>query len=255
MSEGNVINGLAPLANVARLWKLIDLCQNRAHGLPGMGCFHGRAGLGKTSAAIFATNTFNACHVVALPIGGVIGLLGTIAIELGVAKPQRTTHGLFGQVVQEIAKTRRPLIIDEADHVQSDKTIEIIRMIHDMSQVPVILIGEETLPQSLQRWERVHSRMLSWVGAETATMEDVDHLAKIYCAGVTLAADLRRALLDASRGSLRNVSTNLADVREFAAARGLATISLSSWGGKSFHTGEAPAARHISAATRRGAAA
>jgi DNA transposition AAA+ family ATPase len=249
---------VAPLANVARLTQLIDRCQNRAHGLPGLGCFYGRAGLGKTTAGIYATNRFNACHVEALPIGGVKGLMTMILVELGL-KPARTTEALFIQIAQELAVSGRPLIVDEADHALHDKPIEILRRLHDVSGVPVILMGEEGLPQKLQRWERVHSRMLSWVGAEQATAADVDHLAKIYADGVTLSADLKAALLVASRGSIRNVSTNLAHVREFAATRGLRSIDLGIWDGQPFHTGEAPTPRNFGApvrlSQRRGAAA
>ena len=247
MSDVNErINSVAPLANVARLTQLIDRCLNRAHGLPGMGCFHGRAGLGKTTSGIYATNRFQACHVEALPIGGVKGLLTMITVELGL-KPARTTEALFGQVAQELAISGKPLIIDEADHILSDKPIEIVRRLHDVSGAPVILMGEEALPQKLQRWERVHSRMLSWVGAEPATAADVDHLARIYAAGVTLAPELKAQLLTASRGSIRNVSTNLAHVREYAAIQGLTIVTLTDWQGRAFHTGEAPAPRNYGA--------
>ena len=255
MSETSTpINSVAPLANVARLTQLIDRCQSRAYGLPGMGCFHGRSGLGKTTAGIYATNRFNACHVEALPIGGVKGLMGMIVAELGL-KPARTTEALFTQVAHELAVSQRPLIIDEADHILNDKPIEIVRRLHDVSGVPVILMGEESLPQKLQRWERVHSRMLSWVGAETATIADVDHLARIYAPGITLSPELKAALLAASRGSIRNVSTNLAHVREYAATQGRMRIDLAEWGRRTFHTGEAPAPRIVSPTIlRRGAA-
>lgn len=250
-----LINSVAPLANVARLTQLIDRCKNRAHGLPGMGCFHGRAGLGKTTAGIYATNRFTACHIEALPIGGVKGLLTMIVVELGL-QPQRTTEALFAQVAKELGETQRPLIVDEADHILTDKAIEIVRRLHDVSGVPVILMGEESLPQKLQKWERVHSRILSWVGADPATLADVDHLARIYAAGVTLGADMKEAVLKASRGSIRNVSTNLAHVREFAALQGLTAVTLEQWGRRPMHTGEAPSPRQAPASTlRKGAAA
>jgi len=256
MSDQNqMINSVAPLANVARLHQLIDRCKNRAHGLPGMGCFYGRAGLGKTTAGIYATNRHNACHVEALPIGGVKGLMTMIVMELGL-RPARTTEALFTQVAQELALTQRPLIVDEADHILTDKSVEIVRRLHDVSGVPVILMGEESLPQKLQRWERVHSRMLSWVGAETATLADVDHLARIYANGVQIAPEVRQAVLTASRGSIRNVSTNLAHIREFAVTQGHGIVTAEIWGRRPMHTGEAPAPRLAQASgLRKGAAA
>ncbi len=253
--QQTLINSVAPLANVARLNQLIDRCTNRAHGLPGMGCFYGRAGLGKTTAGIYATNRHNACHIEALPIGGVKGLMNMIVMELGL-RPARTTEALFAQVAQEMTMTQRPLIVDEADHILSDKSIEIVRRLHDVSGVPVILMGEETLPQKLQRWERVHSRMLSWVGAETATLADVDHLARIYAAGIQISAEIKQALLTASRGSIRNVSTNLAHIREFAVIQGHGVVTAEIWGRRQMHTGDAPAPRLAPASgPRRGAAA
>ena len=236
------INSVAPLANVVRLVQLIERCKSRAHGLPGMGCFHGRAGLGKTTSGIYATNSFNACHVEAMPIGGVKGLLTMIVAELGL-KPASTSSALFDQAAQELAVSGRPLIIDEADKILHETPIEIVRRLHDVSQAPVILMGEEALPQMLQRWERVHSRILSWVGAEAATADDVEHLVKIYAGGVALGADLKAALLAASNGSIRNVSTNLAHVREYALTRGLKNVDLGDWGKAPFHTGIAPSPR------------
>ncbi len=253
--QAEQVHGVAPLDNVGRLAALIDRTQNRQHGLPGMGCFYGRAGLGKTTACIWAINAVEACHVEALPIGGVKGLLTMIVRELGL-KPARTTEALFVQTAEQLARTGRPLLIDEADHILTDKPIEIVRRLHDISQAPVILIGEEMLPQRLQRWERVHSRMLSWVGLEPASAKDVDHLARIYARDLTLSPDLKAALLKKSGGSIRNVSTNLAHVAEFAAVRGLTSLDLADWGSQPFHSGEAPPPRGVPAALhRRGAAA
>ena len=120
----------------------------------------------------------------------------------------------------------------------------MVRRLHDVSDAPVILMGEEALPQKLQRWERVHSRILSWVGAEQATIADVDHLAKIYAPGLGLGQDMKEAVLKASRGSIRNVSTNLAHIGEEAATQGWRQVGLAEWNGRAMHTGEAPAPRH-----------
>lgn len=257
MSErGELYNTVAPLANVTRLVALIDRAQNRGPGLPGLGCFYGRAGLGKTTAGIYATNTMNACHVEALPFGGLKKLLEMIVTELGL-RPKRLIPDLFDQAAQELAMTGRPLIIDEADHILSTKTIEAVRHLHDKSAAPVILMGEELLPQRLQAWERVHGRMLAWIEAEPATIKDVEHLAKVYARGVDVAPDLREAVLASSKASIRYISTNLAAIAEFAAVRGLERVALADWGGAAFHTGEPPTLRRgaVPAVTRKGRAA
>lgn len=239
--------GVAPLANVARLTQLIDRCNNRAAGLPGMGCYSGRAGYGKTTGAIYATNSLSAVHVEALPFGGLLKLMQMIVAELG-HRPGRTVSALFDQACEDLARSGRTLIIDEADHILRDSMIEAVRSLHDRSGAPVILMGEEQLPQRLQRWERVHGRIMAWTAAEPATADDVTHLARVYCEGVELAPDLRAAVLEASRGSIRYVSTNLAALREFALVRDLRRLARSDWQGE-FHTGEPPATRRTPVAT------
>lgn len=236
------INNIAPLANVARLMTLVDRLQNRAHGLPGLGCFYAPAGFGKSHAGIFAASSFNACHVQALPFGGTKKLMEMIVVELGFS-PARTVGGLFDQAVGEFARKGYPLIIDEADQILRDTTIEAIRNLQDHSGVPVILMGEELLPQKLKRWERVHSRILSWEAAQPLTLDDIGHLAPIYARGITLDPDLKSALLAASRGSIRNACNSLSSMAEFAAIKGLKHLTRASWGAGAFHTGEAPEAR------------
>lgn len=245
MTDGpRLYNTVAPLANVARLQALVLRSQHRGAGLPGMGCFYGRAGRGKTMAGVYITNTMQACHVEALPFGGLKKLLEMIVIELGL-RPKRLVPDLFDQAAQELAVSGRPLIIDEADHILTTKTIEAVRHLHDKSGVPVILMGEEMLPQRLQAWERVHGRMLAWVEAEAATIEDVGHLAKIYAPRVEITPDLREAVLTTSRASMRYISTNLAAIAEFAAVRGLTRMTRADWGAGTFHTGEPPALRRV----------
>ena len=253
--NGELYNTVAPLANVTRLVALIDRAQNRAHGLPALGCFYGHAGLGKTTSGIYATNKLDACHIEALPFGGLKKLLQMIVTELGL-RPKGTIPEMFDQAAQELAVTGRPLIIDEADHILASKTIEAVRKLHDVSGAPVILMGEELLPQRLQAWERVHGRMLAWVEAEPATIDDVGHLAKVYAPRVEITAELRAAVLESSRQSMRYISTNLAAIAEFAAVRGLPRMGLADWTG-AFHTGEPPVLRRgaVPAVARKGRAA
>ena len=238
---------------MTRLVALIDRAQNRRHGLPGMGCFYGRAGLGKTTCGIYATNTLDACHVEAEPVGGAKNLLQMIVTELG-ERPKKTVPDLLHQAQESLAISGRALIIDEADHILTTKMIEAVRSIHDKSGAAVILMGEELLPQRLQAWERVHGRMLAWVEAEPATIEDLGHLAKVYAPGVEIVPDVREALLTTSKASMRYISTNLAAIAEFAAVRGLNRITRADLAGLALHTGEPPTLRRgaVAPLPRRG---
>ena len=64
MSETNQLyNSVAPLRNVTALVTLIHRVKERALGLPGMATFYGYSGYGKTTAAVYAANKFNALQV------------------------------------------------------------------------------------------------------------------------------------------------------------------------------------------------
>jgi len=241
--ETGLYNNVAALRNVASLITLIDRVQNRTYGLPGMATYYGPSGYGKTTAATYSINACDTCHVEAKALWTTKTLLVEIVRELGL-KPARTQSELFDQAAQALGESGRPLLLDEADHLMRDRLIEVVRGLHEASGAPVILIGEEGLPQALRRWERVHGRMLDWVAAQPATMEDVTLLARCYCPGVELAEDLRHRLLRESRHSIRRVSINLAAVKESALAQGVERMGLDDFRGR-FFTGEAPAPRRI----------
>jgi hypothetical protein len=124
-------------------------------GLPGMGTFYGPAGWGKTTAGIYVTNRLNAVHIEALPFGGIRSLLVMIVTELG-QRPLRSLDDLFAQASGELARSARPLILDEADHLLSNRMIETIRRLHEDNR------GLATVGRSLQR----HLELLA---ADTAT--------------------------------------------------------------------------------------
>ncbi len=106
MTQDTALRNVAPLANVVRLNTLIERCDARASGLPGMGCFYGRAGLGKTFGGVFMANRFHACHVQALPFGGTKKLFQMIVTELGL-RPRNTVADLFDQAVGQRSTSRR----------------------------------------------------------------------------------------------------------------------------------------------------
>lgn len=251
--DSGLYNSVAPLKNVAALVALIDRVQKREYGLPGMATFYGPSGFGKSYGCLYAANRFDACYVEVKSTWRPKFLCTAILIELGV-KPRGTLAELAARVSEELAKTGRPLLIDEADFLVKQDMVELAREFHDSSGSPVILVGEELLPQKLQAWERVHGRMLDWVAAEAGTIDDVNHLAKIYCPGIALADDLRQHLLQLSGRSIRRICINLSRVHEVARVKGLDQIDLQGWGKSDFFSGAAPDPRRdlgVSARARR----
>lgn len=246
---GILYENVAPLRNVSALLALVDRVQAREYGLPGMATFYGPSGWGKSFAATYASVEYQAVYAEVQPLWRAKQMLTFLAIELG-EKPARTAADLFEQVAAKLGKSGRPLLIDEADRLVRGDMVEVVRGLYEASNVPVILIGEEELPTTLQRWERVHGRMLDWVAAQPAELGDVTQLALIYARDIELGDDLKARLLEKSSRSLRRVSTNLAHVRETALREGWARVTLREWGARPFFEGDAPPPRREEAVVR-----
>jgi len=238
-----IYNTVAPLRNVASLSALIERVQNRALGLPGMATYFGPSGYGKSTAAVFNTNEYDAYQVQLNDAWTRRKLCVAILTEMGI-DPAKNIPDMVDQIAEELAMSERPLLIDEADYLCKFNMIELVRGIYEASNAPIILIGEERLPQKLQKWERVHGRMLDWVGALPACSEDVKHLARIYCPGVELADDFKEKLLREAQHSIRRVCVNLERTKEFAAIEGIDEMTVARWGKREFFATSAPKPRH-----------
>ncbi|TMV09850.1 AAA family ATPase [Ruegeria sediminis] len=246
MSEQKPLyNTLAPLRNVSSFLTLVRRLHERRHGLPGMGCFYGPSGYGKTTASVFAANEHQACVVQVKSVWTQKALCQAILSELGV-KPAKLVYEMVDQISETLARRDVPLLIDEADHLVRKNMIEIVRDIYEGSFVPVVLIGEELLPQKLQKWERVHGRILSWAAAQPADEADFRQLQKIRLPGIELDDALAAKMVQASRGSVRRIVENLDEAREIAAVNGLRKVTVADWGKRAFFTGLAPEARRLS---------
>ncbi len=224
---------IAPLRNVALFSALVDRVMERPSGLPGMATFHGKSGLGKSCCAIYAANKSRAYYVQVRSVWTRKHMLVSILGEMGI-RPAATIPQMMDQVGEQLSLSGRPLIIDEADYLLAKGMIEVVRDIYESSLAAIILIGEEGLPQALQKFERVHGRMLDWQAALPATENDARTLAKLYCPQTTVGDDLLTHNLESSGGSVRRICVNLDRVREFAATRGLQAVGMKDYQGDIF---------------------
>ena len=227
------VNKPAPLKNVAAFSSLINRVVDRRPGLPGLVCFYGHSGLGKTKSAIFGANRYRAAYVECGQMTTARSLLVSILMELGLPKPRGTATEMLTEIVEILARdTRRPLIIDEAHHIAHKAFVDVVRELHDKSDAPIVLIGEETLPKHLEAYERVHNRMLDWVAAVPCDMEDFAMLARTVAPRIAIAPDLASEILDVTAGNTRRIVVNLAKAEEVAAREGLETVDLQRFGGR-----------------------
>lgn len=232
---------LAPVGgttNVGLCIKALERAISRAPHLPGMTAFYGPSGYGKSFAASYAASTYRAFYVACKSSWTRKAFLTAILREMGIT-PARSNWEMTDQIAEELVISGRPLIVDEMDHLVDKRAVETVRDIYEGSQSPILLIGEERMPNKLKAWERFHGRILDFVPAQAVDLGDVDELAKIYAAGITIHSELLRQVHKAANGSVRRVCVNLDMIREQCLTVGLTQIGARQWT-RGFFTGEAP---------------
>ncbi|WP_282094342.1 AAA family ATPase [Epibacterium ulvae] len=231
-------NSIAPLRNVQLFHVMMQQLDDRSDGAPGMGVFYGPAGFGKSQASIWSATRRRACLVQCESTWTPTALCHAILEELGV-KATPPVWRMSKQIQTALASENIPLIIDEADYVVTRKYIELIRDIYEKSLVPVVLIGEENLPQKLRKWDRFNSRILVREGAQPMGGEDFATLAGVRCPDLEMSTDLEAKIIEVSKGSARWVVVNLDFVHRTAKKLGKSTLSLSDIDERKLQSGEA----------------
>tara|TARA_R110002020_G_scaffold185004_1_gene382473 strand:+ start:7826 stop:8590 length:765 start_codon:yes stop_codon:yes gene_type:complete len=230
MQTAPVKSTLAVLNNVSTLHIMVRTLLDRAPQEPGLGVFFGYSGLGKTYASTYSQNKFGAARLEVGDSWSRKYFLTALLKELGEQDPKGSIPDLLEQAAIALdADPERPLLIDEADKLVDKKIIELVRELHDKTGVPIVLIGEEQLPYKLQRWERVHNRVLRWEMAQPCDAEDTRALAKLWCDTLTLSDDLIEAIRRMSEGRARRIVVNLSLVEEVARNEGVSEIDLATF--------------------------
>ena len=238
-----MVNRIASISNLDLVAVATERLISRVDGLPGMGVIYGEAGRGKTIACTALANQSRGYYVQMRSAWNRKALLEKIQFEMGI-KPAGTIAHMLDVICEQLAASRRPLIIDEFDFcLRSDGMVELVRDIYEGSQGTLLLVGEEMLPQKLKKWERFHSRVMAWIPALPVSVADAEKLAPIYCPNVTIASDLLAHIVELAHGSVRRVSVNLTLIHEQAMMQAETEMTLAKWGDNALYTGEAPKRR------------
>jgi DNA transposition AAA+ family ATPase len=230
---------IVPIKNVSRVLDASEALINRTLGMPGIGLIWGRSGLGKTTAATWMVNQCHGVYVRAIATSTPSSLLGAIMREVDIDVRGSTNADRVEAIVQKLAESQRPLFIDEADYiVESKRLTETLRDIHDLSTVPVILIGMDNIKRKLREREQFTGRIAQWVEFQPADMADARLLADGMCE-VKIADDLLERLHKAATGSVRLITVGLGRLEQFARTRGMEALCNADWtGGEEFFIGK-----------------
>lgn len=244
----NGAGGTAPLQNVGLCLSALEKAAKRPGHLPGMVVLYGPSGYGKSTAAAYVATRLDAYYVEARSSWTKKAMLEAILTSMDIRKgrtvqPARTLAGMVDQAAEQLARSGRPLIIDEMDHVVERGSVELVRDLYEASRAAILLIGEEALPGKLEQWERFHGRILDWVAAQPADFDDARALRAMYCDRVQVADDLLTDVVAAAEGSVRRICVNLERIQEQGQLDGVDVMDRSAWSGRPLFAGKAPRRR------------
>lgn len=236
------VNTIVPLTNVALLAEALERAVNRPQALPGLVVFYGPSGYGKSVAAAQSANAHRAYYVECRESWTKKAFLQAVLREMGVVA-HKTISAMVDQVAEQLSLSGRPLIVDDVQYVIDKAAANVLTDIYNASSGTLVLIGEERVPASMMRLERLHNRVLEWVPAEAASIDDVIELANRSYADIDIDIGLLEEINKRTRGCLRRIAVNLYQVHIEALANGWDHVDLATWGDRAIHTGMPPARR------------
>lgn len=239
--------GYAPLANMTLALRTLTDCIEAGDHRPRLGLFYGYSGYGKTVGAAFTAAQTGAAYIEAMSIWTQRSLLEAIAEELGIVRFERTASRLLRQIIDELNRHPRPLIIDEMDYLVKKMSVEIIRDIHDATSIAILMIGEEALPAKLKEWERFDNRILVATAAEPSSADDALLLRNHYGLTGVISDDLAVYFAERCKGVTRRIVTNLTEAARLAATAGADTIDRRWWANRPVRNGDIPTRRSMGA--------
>ena len=165
--------------NVKRFITMMNNLQNRAEGVPGMGLVYGEPGLGKTQAIKWWAFKNDAILIRCNQMMSARWLFKEILDYMSEIKPYSISDS-FDEVIRNLILTPRVLIVDEVDYLTMDKnkSIEILRDIHDKTNIPVVLVGMTNAHSRLKKFSHLYDRLSEIVKFERFSKADIKMIVK-----------------------------------------------------------------------------
>lgn len=144
-----------------------------------MGLVYGEPGLGKTQAIKWWAFKNDAILIRCNQMMSARWLLKEILDYMSEIKPYSISDS-FDEVIRNLILTPRVLIVDEVDYLTMDKnkSIEILRDIHDKTNVPVVLVGMTNAHSRLKKFSHLYDRLSEIVKFERFSKSDIKTIVK-----------------------------------------------------------------------------
>lgn len=224
---------LVKVKNIINLSSAFQESKDSSASVPRMGLIYGFTGIGKTTATAWLMNKENGIYVRATSVWNPSAMLQEILIELS-TEPPNLPSKMLALIVQQMKLSKRPLFIDEADYLfNNSKMLEAARDIHDLTTLPVWLIGIDGMEKRLASRKKVSGRTSQWVEFQPCDFEDTQLLAKELCE-IEVHQDLLAKLHHASNGSIRLITVGLSRMEAFTKAQRWEALSFQQWDDRPF---------------------
>jgi DNA transposition AAA+ family ATPase len=236
---------MAIVKNILNLRSAYEALAQRGPGVEGMGLVYGVAGYGKTTALAWLRAQTNAVNVRACATWTPRSMLATIMRELG-REPLYRSSDMVPEIVKLLGDTNRGLYVDELDYlVGSDHltaNLDSLRDIHDLSKMPVLLIGHGGVEKKIASRLQLSRRITQWVEFLPADLDDARVLADTVCE-VAIDDELLADLHGQAAGNIGLISNGLSRIEQFAKANGFGggpkkPVGREQWGQRAFFLGK-----------------
>jgi DNA transposition AAA+ family ATPase len=187
-----------------------------------MGLIYGEPGLGKTYAITWWAAQNDAILIRSANLMSARWLLEEIIEELGEI-PYNKFSDIFNQVIAQLIKTPRLIIVDETDYLTIDsRAVETLRDIHDKTNVPIVLVGMGTANKRLQRHKHLYDRLLEIIKFEPFCKQDItsiiDQLSEVQF------TDCAKKLLYSRTNRFRQLVKTISKAEQVAKSNGIKEI-------------------------------
>jgi DNA transposition AAA+ family ATPase len=188
------------------MWEVIRTCHIDGE----MGVAYGEAGIGKTWAVReYARQNHDTILIEVHPgSAGKIPFTRTLHKAVGGDGIGRVPE-MFDYILERLKESGRMLIIDEAEHLPY-RTLELLRRVHDFTEIGVLMVGMEQLVRNLRGRKRQFTQLYSRISVpcafEPLSEEDT---AQVVQAVIPNANGLAKVFHDNCENSLRILRTLL----------------------------------------------
>lgn len=221
--------GVAAIATFDLVAATLEQLTNRRMGMDGIGVLYGPSGWGKT----FSSNTLaldtRAYFVQMKAVWTKKTFLQKILEEMKVDYSYNSTiPDLFDAVTSQLAASKRVLILDEFNRaIEKPILAQITRELFDSTQTPILLVGEEQLPNAMARpqFKQLYRRVSAWAEAKDVTADDAYKLAPIYCPNIEFEASAVEALVQFAKGSVSSVVKCFNQLHEHCLTQGMDSVN------------------------------